>query len=121
SASSKGKSAALQALELDDSLGEAHTALAAIILDYEWDFAGAERAFRRALELKPDHAVAHQLYGKCLACMGRHPEAIAAIRRAKELHPLSTIFSATLGRHGFFYARMYDQAVREFRDTLETY
>ncbi len=120
SASPKGKSAALQALELDDSLAEAHTSLAAILLDHDWDFAGAERAFRRALELKPDYAVAHQLYGKCLACMGRHAEAIAAIRRAQQLHPLATIFSATLGRHGYFYARRYDEAVREFRKTIET-
>jgi tetratricopeptide (TPR) repeat protein len=120
SASPKGKSAALQAIDLDDSLGEAHTALAVILLDYDWDFHGAERAFRRALELKPNYAVAHQLYGKYLACIGRHPEAIAAIRRAQELQPFATIVSATLGRHGFFYAREYDQAVQEFRKTIET-
>ena len=116
----QGQSAALQAIELDETLAEAHAAQAVIFLDYHWDFAGAEGAFQRALELKPDYAIAHQLYGKCLACMGRHTEAIAAIRRAQELQPLSTIFSATLGRHGFFYARRYDEAIREFRKMIET-
>lgn len=119
-ASPKGKSAALHAIELDPSLAEAHTNLGIILMDYDWDFAGAERSFRHALELKPDHASAHHLYGKCLACMGRHAEAVTSIRRAQELQPLATIYSATLARHGYFYARMYDQAVHELRKIIET-
>ena len=72
------------------------------------------------MELTPDDANAHQLYGKCLACQGRHSEAIAELRRAEELNPLSAILSTDLGRHGFFLARMYDQAAVQFRKVLQT-
>jgi tetratricopeptide (TPR) repeat protein len=116
----RAKSAALQALALDKSLGEASVVLAAIQMDHDWDLAGAERAFRRALERKPNDAVAHQLHGKCLACLGRHAEAIVALRRAQELDPLSAVVSTSLGRHGFFLARLYDQAVRQYHKALET-
>ncbi len=119
-ASPKGMSAALRAIDLDDSLAEAHTTLGAILTGYLWDFAGAERAFQRSLELKPDHGRAHQLYGKCLACMGRHDEAIAEFRRAQELDPLSTVISSDLGRQGFCYARRYGQAVQQIRTMIET-
>jgi tetratricopeptide (TPR) repeat protein len=116
----RGKSAALKAIAFDASLGEAHTALAVILKDYDWDFPGAERAFRRALELNPDHALTHQWYGECLGCMGRPTEAIAELRRAQELDPLSINIGAVLGRHGYFFARQYDQAVDQLRTTTET-
>jgi serine/threonine protein kinase/Tfp pilus assembly protein PilF len=120
SACPRGKSAALRALELDDSLGEAHTALAVILKDYDWDFAGADRAFRRALELNPGHALTHQWYGECLGCMGRHDEAIAELCRAQELDPLSTNIGAVLGRHGHFFARRYGEAADQLRKATET-
>jgi serine/threonine protein kinase len=120
SACPRGKGAALKAIEFDASLGEAHTALAVILKDYDWDFAGAERAFRRALELNPGHALTHQFYGECLGCMGRHSEAIAELRRAQELDPLSINISSVVGRHGYFFARQYDAAVDQLRKTTET-
>jgi serine/threonine protein kinase/Flp pilus assembly protein TadD len=115
----RAKSAALRALALDNSQGEAHRVLATVLMEYDWDLAGAEQAFHRALELKPDDADAHRLHGKCLACQGRHPEAIAELRRAEDLDPLSPLLSTDLGRHGYFLARMYDQAVRQYQKTLE--
>jgi serine/threonine protein kinase/Tfp pilus assembly protein PilF len=115
----KAKSAALRALALDDSLGEAHRVLATILLEYDWDLAGAEQAFRRALELTPEDADAHRLFGKCLTCQGRHAEALVELRRAEGMAPLSPIVSTDLGRYGFILARKYDEAVRQFRKTLE--
>jgi serine/threonine-protein kinase len=116
----RGKSAALKAIELDESLTEAHLALAVILKDYDWDFAGAERAFQRALRQTPENASGHQWYGQCLACMGRHEEAIAELRRAGELDPLSLINDAVLGRHGYFFARRYDQAREQLRRAVLT-
>jgi serine/threonine protein kinase/Flp pilus assembly protein TadD len=116
----RGKSAALKAIALDESLTEAHLALAVILKDYDWNFAGAERAFRRALQQKPDHASGHQWYGQCLACMGRHGEAIAELRRAREFDPLALIHDAVLGRHGYFFARLYEQAREQLNQTIQT-
>lgn len=120
SACPKAKSAALRAIELDGSLGEAHTTLAAILMEYEWDLTKAEQTFRHALALTPDHAYAHQWHGKCLACMGRHADAIAALRCAEKLEPLSRTITVSLARHGFILARMYDEAVQQLRKTLQT-
>jgi tetratricopeptide (TPR) repeat protein/predicted Ser/Thr protein kinase len=116
----RAKSAALKAIELDGSLGEAHTALAVILKDFDWDFDGAERAFQRALELNPAHALTYQWYGECLACMGRHTEAIAALCRAQDLDPLSININTTVGRHGFYFARQYENATAQLRKTIET-
>lgn len=116
----KAKSAALRAIDLDDSLGEAHTTLAAVLMEYEWDLVQAEHAFHDALELQPDHSLTHQLYGKCLACLGQHTRAIASLRRAEELNPLSPSMSVSLGRHGYLLARMYDQAVQHFCTILQS-
>lgn len=120
SACAKGESAALRAIELDDGLPEAHVTLAVILKDYDWDFAGAERAFQRALELNPNYATAHNWYGECLASMGRHTEAIAELRLAQDLNPLATNLGTALARHGYFYARQYDQAAAQLRETLAT-
>ncbi len=120
SACPRARSAALKAIELDDTLGEAYTALAVVLKDYDWDFDGAERAFGRALELNPAHALTHQWYGECLACMGKHTEAIAELRRAQDLDPLSINISTTVGRHGFFFARQYENATAQLRKTIET-
>jgi len=115
----KAKAAALRALELDESLAEAHTALALVKATYEWDWAGAEREFKRALELNPNYANGRYFYAfMYLAPMGRHEEAIAEMKRALETDPLSLIINANLGEI-YYYARRYDQAIEQGRRTLE--
>ncbi|MBW3598616.1 MAG: protein kinase [Planctomycetes bacterium] len=115
----RAKAAALRALALDDDLAEAHVSLGMVHKEYDWDWPSAGREYRRALELNPNYAVAHQWYGEYLACMGQFPEAIASFQRAIELDPLSLIMRATLGRHGYYFARQYDQAIAELRKILE--
>jgi TolB-like protein/Tfp pilus assembly protein PilF len=115
----KAKAAAAKALEIDETLAEAHTSLAMAAKEYDWDFPRAERAYRRALELNPNYAVAHHWYGECLAAVGRHAEAIAEIKRALELDPLSLIINASLGRHGYFFAGQYDQAIEQCQKTID--
>ena len=83
----KARSAAERALELDDTLSEAHVSLAVAKKDYYWDWAGAEQAYKRALELNPSNVTARQWYAECLACLGRHDEAIAECERARTLDP----------------------------------
>jgi serine/threonine protein kinase len=119
-ASPKGKCAARRALGLDETLGEAHCTLAMIRMEYEWDLAGALDDFRRVLELAPESAVAYQLYGKCLACLGQHADAIEALRKAEELDPLSANISTAIGRYGYFPARQYTRAVEQYKKTIET-
>jgi serine/threonine protein kinase/lipoprotein NlpI len=116
----KAKSAAQRALSLDEALSDAHNVLGTIVMEYDWDLTAAERDLRRSLDLDPKNPIAHQLLGKCLACQGRHDEAIATLRRAVELDPLSPQVAMSLGRHGFVLARRYDQAVQHFRRCLET-
>lgn len=84
----QAKAAAQRALELDDSLAEAHTALAEYLNHYEFDRAGAEREFRRAIELNPNYATAHQWYGNLLTALKRFDEAHVELGRAEELDPL---------------------------------
>jgi tetratricopeptide (TPR) repeat protein len=79
---------------------------------------GAEKEFKRAIELNPGYATAHQWYAECLSVMGRHKEAIAEAKRAQELDPLSLMINAIGGRV-FFYARRYDEAIAQCRRTLE--
>jgi tetratricopeptide (TPR) repeat protein len=114
----KAKEAALKALELDDTLAEAHTSLAFIKTDYEWDWSGAEKELQRAIELNPGYARAHELYGYLLYRLGRFQEAIAELKRSVELDPLSLLNNRVLGQ-AFYNARQYDQAIEQFRKTLE--
>ena len=114
----KAKNAALKALELDDSLAEAHTSLGGIRSDYEWDFAGAEKELKRAIELNPNYATGHHWYAQYLSAMGRHQEAIAEIKRAQELDPLSLIITYVVG-DTYLKARQYDRAIEQFRKTIE--
>jgi TolB-like protein/class 3 adenylate cyclase/Flp pilus assembly protein TadD len=115
----KAKAAVQQALKLEPTLAEAHTTLARIKKDFDYDFRGALKDFQRAIELNPNYATAHSWYGQCLACMGRHSEAITELKRAQELDPLSLIINAVLGRHGFFFARRYEDAIDQCHKTLE--
>ena len=94
----KAKEAALKALEIDPDLAEALTSFAQIKRRYDWDWAGAEREYKRALELDPNYAMAFHWYGYDMMCMGRYAEAIQMIERAHELDPLSMVISRNLGQ-----------------------
>lgn len=114
----KSKAAALKALELDETLAEAHAALGGVKVDSEWDFVGAENELKRAIELNPNYATAHHWYAQYLSVMGRHEEAIKEIRRAQELDPLSLIINAVLG-DTYIKARRYDDAIMQLGKTIE--
>jgi TolB-like protein/DNA-binding winged helix-turn-helix (wHTH) protein/Flp pilus assembly protein TadD len=114
----RGKAAAMRALELDDSLAEAHTSLAFASMNYDWDWPAAEREFRKAIELNPNYANAHHWYGDYLSAVGQHEQAIAESRRALELDPLSPIINAWLGWR-YYFARQFDKAIDQYRETLE--
>jgi TolB-like protein/Tfp pilus assembly protein PilF len=114
----KAKAAALKALELDGSLAEAHASLAALKEDYDWDWSGAEKEFKRSLELNPSYATSHQWYAEFLAEMGRPKEAVDEINRARELDPLSLIINTVVGEI-FYESRQNDQAMQQLRKTLE--
>jgi eukaryotic-like serine/threonine-protein kinase len=113
----KQKEAAIRALELDDTLAEARTSLAVVKLVYDLDLAGAEQEYRRALEINPNYAIAHNWYAIFLTSRGRSDEAIAESRRALELDPFSANFSANLADH-YFYAHQFDQAVAQYQKTI---
>lgn len=115
---SKAKEAARQALKLDESLAEAHASLAFVLYRFDWDWAAAEREFRRAIELKPEYATAHQWYSAMLAASGRFDEANAEASRAHDLEPFSLTINSDVGRH-LYYASKYDQAMAVHRKTLE--
>jgi serine/threonine-protein kinase len=114
------KAAAIKALELDDTLGEAHTSLAYSLVNYDWDWRSAEREYQRAIQLNPNYATAHQWYAECLSMLGRHIEAIAEIKRAQQLDPLSLIINQGVGGK-YLYARRYDEAMAQFNRTVELY
>jgi serine/threonine-protein kinase len=114
----KAREAATRALELDDTLGEAHNALAAVKANYDWDWPGAEREYKRAIELNPGYATAHQWYSEMLSWLGRHEEALAEIKRAQQLDPLSLIINTVSGRV-LLLAGQNDLAIEQLRKTLE--
>ena len=115
----KAMAAAKKALELDDTLAEAHTTLALAIWYYEFDFAQANREFQRAIELNPNYAIAHQQYGNnTLSALGRFDDAIVEGKRAVELDPLSLIINADLGTD-YYFARRYDESIAQLRKTVE--
>lgn len=113
----KQKDSAIRALELDDTLAEARTSLAVVKLVSDLDLAGAEQEYKRALEINPNYAIAHNWYAIYLTARGRSDEAIAESRRALELDPLSANFSGNLADH-YFFARQIDQAVAQYQKTI---
>jgi TolB-like protein/Tfp pilus assembly protein PilF len=113
----QAKAAALRALEIDDSLAEAHTALGFYLSNYEWDRGGSEREYRRAIELKPNYSTAHHWLGADLSNVKRFDESIAELRRAAELDPLSAIIGTNLGDM-LVLARRYDEAIAQYKRTL---
>jgi serine/threonine protein kinase/tetratricopeptide (TPR) repeat protein len=114
----QAKVVALKALEIDDKLAEAHTSLASIMEDYDWDFVGAEKEFKLAIELNPGYATAHHFYAVLLSSLGRYEEAMKEIRIAQNLDPLSPRISANVGLC-LYHERRYDQAVEELNKALE--
>ena len=114
----RARDAAERALELDDSLGEAHASLAWVKLFHDWDFAEAEREFLRAIELNPTYATAYQWYANYLAVTGRYDEGIEQIRLAAELDPLSRIINSNLGGQ-LGYAGHHEDGAEQIRKTLE--
>lgn len=110
--------AALRALELDDSLAEAHVSLGAYYVFYDQNWPRAEQRFLRAIELKPNYGDAYHFYGHYLQAVGRVDEAVAMTERGLELDPLSLIINAELG-FAHYLARRYDEAIAQYRATLE--
>jgi TolB-like protein/Tfp pilus assembly protein PilF len=111
----KAKAAAEKALQLDETLAEAHVSIAYVKTYYDWDWAAAEKEFRKALELNASNADAHHSYSRLLASLGRLEEARAELTRAGELDPLSLLIQANRGVISYF-GRQYEQAVRELKD-----
>jgi adenylate cyclase len=114
----KAKEAALRALAIDDALGEAHASLAYITFFYDWDWAAAEKEFKRALELNPNNADTHHWYSHFLMGQGRIEESLIQSKRALELSPFDIVFNIHLGWH-YLYARQYDQALDQIEKTIE--
>ena len=114
----KARAAAQRALQIDADLAEAHTSLAYTRLYFDWDWPEAETGFLRALELNPSYATAYHWYHELLTAQGRFEQQREALRRAKELDPLSLIINAELG-WGLYFARQYDRAIPNARHTLE--
>lgn len=114
----QARAAALQAIELDDVLADAHSALGVYHSFYAWDQPASERALRRAIELEPSSATAHHWLGNIpLLAMGRWDESLAAMRRARELDPLSPSIASDLGVT-LLFARRWDEAIAQFGTTL---
>jgi len=114
----KAKEAALKAVSLDDGLAEGHTSLGYVKLSYDWDLAAAEREFKRAIDLNPGYATAHHWYAHYFLATAQPDEAIAEVKRAQALDPLSFSINVGLG-WCLYHARRYDDAVAQYRSTLE--
>jgi TolB-like protein/tetratricopeptide (TPR) repeat protein len=114
----KAKRAVMKALEIDETLAEAHNALAVIMEFYDWNFEEAEREHVRSLDLNPNSVLIHRRYAGFLSRMERHEEAIGQMRRALALDPLSSNINMDLGGT-YYYARQYNQAIEQCRETLD--
>ena len=114
----KAKAAALKALELDDGLSEAHNSLAFCLEGFDWDFESAGKEFRRAIELNPGYATAHHWYAWHLSLVGRNSEAIAEMRKAENLDPLSLIINADLAEL-LLIAHLSDESIQLSNKTIE--
>jgi TolB-like protein/Tfp pilus assembly protein PilF len=114
----KSKEAAQKALDLDDKLAEAHAARAYVNFQWDWNWAASEEAFRRAIELKPNYAPAHQWFSSLLACIGRLDEALVTAKRAQELEPYSLIVSSHFAWISYI-ARHYDETLAQANAKLK--
>ncbi|HSS45647.1 MAG TPA: protein kinase [Thermoanaerobaculia bacterium] len=113
-ATAKARAAAMKALELDESLAEAHTSLGSIKLFYDWDWTGGEKELRRAIELDPGYSEAYRMYGAYLTMVGRQPEAVPYFEKAHKLNPLYPV-----GGYSYFMGHKYDEAIEQYRKSLE--
>jgi TolB-like protein/DNA-binding winged helix-turn-helix (wHTH) protein/Flp pilus assembly protein TadD len=114
----KAKAAALKALELDSTLGEAHNSLAFLLDGFDWDLDAGGKEFRRAIELNPGYATAHHWYAWHLSLLGRYDEAIAEMKKAESLDPLSLIINADLAEL-LVLAHSYDESILQSRKAIE--
>ncbi len=114
----KARAAALKALQIDETVAEAHTSLALVAESYDYDWKTAEKQFQRAIELNPSYATAHQWYAEYLSWQGRSVEALAESELARQLDPLSVIIATDHGAI-LFNARQYDKAITQLRTVLE--
>ena len=114
---SRARAAALRAVELDDTLAEAHVSLSGNFLE-KLDWLGEEREYKRAIELNPNYATAHRWYSIHLAARGRHEQALVEAKKALELDPVSLPINVSVGVR-FYYLRRYDQAIEQFNKTIE--
>ncbi len=114
----RAKQAAQKAIALDESLAEAHTSLAFVMMHYEWDWPNAEREFRRALQLNANYATAHQWFAFCLIAVGRTQESIGEIERARQLDPLSLILNTDTAEL-LVYAGRLKEGEQQARRALE--
>ena len=114
----RSRELALKAIALDDSLAEGHASLGMGLFYSDWDKAGAEKEFLRAIELDPNYANAHHWYGELLSVTGRHQEAILQAKRALEIEPLSLIMNTWMARR-YYFGRQFDAASEQCRKTLE--
>jgi TolB-like protein/Tfp pilus assembly protein PilF/class 3 adenylate cyclase len=114
----KAKEAALRALAIDNAVGEAHASLAYIAFFYDWDWAAAEKGFKRALELNPNNADTHHWYSHFLMSQGRFEESLTQSKRALQLSPFDMLMNVHLAWH-YLYARQYDQALDQIEKTIE--
>ena len=114
----KAKAAAEKALEVDPSLAEAHASLGQVLQSYDWDWVGAEREYKRALEINPGYATARHWYSLLLQTQGHHQEALEQIQQAQELDPRSLVIRSTLAQ-AYYFARQYDRVVDLCQSTLQ--
>jgi TolB-like protein/DNA-binding winged helix-turn-helix (wHTH) protein/Flp pilus assembly protein TadD len=114
----KAKAAAIKALELDNSLGEAHNSLAFCLDGFDWDFESAGKEFQRAIELNPGYATTHHWYAWHLALLHRYDDAIAEMKKAQNLDPLSLVINADLAEL-LAIAHLYDESIQQSQKTIE--
>jgi tetratricopeptide (TPR) repeat protein len=113
----KAKAAAIKAITLNNTLGEAHISLAWCLDGFDWDWQAGGREFTRGIELSPGYATGHHWYGWHLAALGQHSDAVAELKKAENLDPLSLIISADLAEE-LLIAHRYDEAIKQSRKTM---
>ncbi len=115
----KAKAAAAKALQIDESLAEAHITLAHVAVNFDWDWAASEKKFKRGIELNPNYSTGHQWYAiHYLTPIGRFDEALAEVKRAQELDPLSPLMNTFVGST-LYFARRYEEAARQCQKAFE--
>ncbi len=105
-------------MEIDGKLAEAHASLGLVSFQYDWDWQGAEKELKRAIELNPNYAPAHQFFADYLKAMGRFDEALGEMGRARALDPLSLAINTGVG-HVLYLSRQYDRAIEHYRNVVK--